>query len=276
MAVSHKEIEKRPRPSILQLGCGHMGKALLSRWVESPLVEAEFFVVDRHPDKVPQDVSSFRDIDDLPADAQFDLVIMAFKPQDIGAYLPRCRALIREGGGLLSIAAGVKVETFEKELEDCDVVRMMPNLPVQVGLGMSGFYARASVAEATRALCQRLGEATGETLWLSDEDKLDRFTVVAGCGPGFVFELARNFVDAAKEQGFDDGEARKLVLATMAGSIELASQSESELGALRDAVTSKKGVTEAGLRELRKDGIVEGIFKDVLNAAYARVVEMRS
>ena len=109
----------------------------------------------------------------------------------------------------------------------------------------------------------------------ADEDELDRVTAVAGSGPGYAFEIARCWIEAAIKLGFSPETARELVLNTLGGSIELAMTSEQSAEALRNSVTSKNGTTEAGLKALTEDSKLEELFESTVKAAYQRAVELR-
>ena len=110
---------------------------------------------------------------------------------------------------------------------------------------------------------------------VADEDALDRVTAVAGSGPGYVFEIARSYVEAAVEAGFTEDEATSMVLGTMQGTIAMAQQSDLSLEDLRNSVTSKNGTTEAGLNALNGQGKLSTLMSDTVQAAYRRAVELR-
>jgi pyrroline-5-carboxylate reductase len=115
----------------------------------------------------------------------------------------------------------------------------------------------------------------GTFVWVDSEDGLDRVTAIAGSGPGYVFELARTYVQAATALGFSEDQARSLVLGTLAGTIEMAQSSNRSLATLRDNVTSKNGTTEAGLKALNGDNALTDLMSAAVHAAYARATEMR-
>jgi pyrroline-5-carboxylate reductase len=115
----------------------------------------------------------------------------------------------------------------------------------------------------------------GTVIEVPDEDALDRFTAVAGSGPGYVFELARAYVEAAKGLGFSHDEARRMVIATLEGTLAMASSSDEPLESLRNSVTSKGGTTAAGLAALNGEGELDRLLASTLTSAYERAVELR-
>ena len=140
---------------------------------------------------------------------------------------------------------------------------------------MSGAWANARTSDAQRAAIEAMMLRAGELVWVEEEDGLDRVTAIAGSGPGYVFEIARTYVEAARELGFSEDQARRLVLATMAGTVEMAARSDRSLAELRNAVTSKAGTTEAGLNALNGGGDLSTLLQATTRAAYARAVELR-
>lgn len=154
-------------------------------------------------------------------------------------------------------------------------MRVMPNLAAMVGLGVSGLYANAKYTEQQKTEVTKLFVETGTCILLSSEDEIDRLTAIIGSRPGYIFEVMRSYVLAAKSIGFDDETARTLVLDTIAGTVETARQSADTLEELRTSVTNENGTTQAGLAELMRDRKLEALFQIIVQAAYNRAIELR-
>ncbi len=256
------------------IGHGRMGAALLTQW--RTIGAHDFWVIDPAVAGNTGDGQTHFLASPPPvADCQFDLIIVAIKPQLIEAVLPNYIGRLAKGGFVASIAAGFSIARLRSIIGDVPVVRIMPNLPAAIGAGVSGLCADASATPAQQAAIAALMEATGQTIWVDDEDQLDRLTAVAGSGPGYVFEMARCYVDAAQSLGFSPEQARTLVLGTLAGSIAMAQADTASLAQLRTSVTSKNGTTQAGLAALNGDGGLSRRLGATLDAAYARAVELR-
>lgn len=249
-----------------------MGGALLGQWVRS--TQYAFTVVDPGLESVPPNARLVRDADAL-GEAQFDTIIVAVKPQLIDAVLPAYAGRLSESGLIVSIAAGYSADRFRDIFAHAPVIRLMPNLAAAVGKGVNGLFATPDVSAEDRADIVALMSLTGISIWVGGEDELDRVTVIASSGVGFFFEIARSFVAASERLGFNRNEARDLVLGAFAGAAELARQSDLDLETLRNNVTSKQGVTLAGLDQLRRDGMLDGLSDRTLQAAYARAIELR-
>jgi pyrroline-5-carboxylate reductase len=254
------------------IGCGKMGSALMTAWLERD--EFTFTVVSPSGRAVPDRVHCVTGPEALSGRA-FDLIVVAVKPQTIASALPLYLDLLNDDGCVISIAAGFSAASIEALTGEVALVRVMPNLPVQIGNGVSALYANDHATDAHRHLVTNLMNTTGTLIWVESEDDIDRVTAVAGSGPGYAFEIARCWMLAAQALGFAPAEARELVLKTLAGSIELALSSQTPLDELRDGVTSKNGTTAAGLAALNGDANLDGLLRRTVEAAYARAVELR-
>ena len=98
--------------------------------------------------------------------------------------------------------------------------------------------------------------------------------MLTGCGPGFIFETMRAFVSAGQHIGLEEDVSKKMALQTFLGTVQMAMESTSTLEELREAVTSKKGVTEAGLVELRGPSGLEPLMKKSFGDALKRIEEL--
>ena len=249
-----------------------MGSALLSQWVKGP--EA-ITVVDPAGSDVPDGVALIADRAEI-ADRKFDLIVAAVKPQLIDDILADYADMLAPGGYVLSIAAGYSAARLSRLMGDAPVIRTMPNLPAAIGRGVSGICAGPHAGDEHIAHAQDFMGRAGTTVTVDSEERLDRVAAVAGSGPGYVFEIARAYTEAAIAQGFDEEEARAMVLGTIGGAIAMASEPGApSLEDLRNSVTSKGGTTAAGLNALNGDGGLSTRLHDTLKAAYDRAVELR-
>jgi pyrroline-5-carboxylate reductase len=248
-----------------------MGSALLSFWKKGT---ENFTIVDPGLDAAPDGVALLSDPADLGSQ-QFDMVVVAIKPQQVDTILPQYRDAFAKDAVLLSIAAGCSATRLENASAGRPVIRVMPNLPAAIGRGVSGLYATAAVSKEQKSHAIAMMERTGSVIEVDSEDALDRVTAIAGSGPGYVFEMARAYVEAAIGLGFDETEARRMVLGTMRGTLAMADETGEPLETLRNSVTSKGGTTAAGLDALNGDGDFTRLIRSTLDSAYRRAEELR-
>ncbi len=249
-----------------------MGGALLNYWNKG---EEKFTIVDPFLEEAPSDTRLVKSREPIAGET-FDVVIVAIKPQMIEAELPAYADMLADGGYVISIAAGMSIDSLKRAMPGAPVIRVMPNLPAAIGRGTSTLVAGPDIDDVQRDHALAMMGRTGTVVEVADEDMLDRATAVAGSGPGYVFEIARAYVAAAEELGFAHDDARALVMGTLEGTIAMAqAEADTALGDLRDAVTSKGGTTAAGLNALNGEGGLSSLLHDTLKAAYDRAVELR-
>ncbi len=254
----------------LMFGCGNMGQALISGWKKA--ADVSFTVVDPAEPQIA-DVDVHKSLDTV--EGAYDLIIVAVKPQMIADVMSNATETVGSAGLVLSIAAGTSMQTLQSIMGERAIVRMMPNMPASVKLGLLGLYANDVCTAEDKALIETLSSENGSFIWLDDEDKMDRFTAIAGSGPGYVFEIMRLFAKSAMTLGFSEEEARMLSVGTFYGAAGMADENGGSLEDMRNAVTSKKGVTLAGLEQLMADDVLGGLLNSTVDAAYKRAVELR-
>jgi len=123
-------------PSILLVGCGNMGRALLDGWLVAKVVAPGQVTVADPVAEVPAGVAQ---VDTIPA-GRFDLTVLAIKPQQLDAVAPSLGAA-SAGGVLLSILAGVSVERLAGAAPGARVARIMANLAAGFGMSPVALYA---------------------------------------------------------------------------------------------------------------------------------------
>ncbi len=233
---------------LVLLGCGKMGSALLAGWLGDGLPPDSVWIIDPAPSDwvMAQGVHVNADLPEAPA-----VVLIAVKPQMMGAALP---ALQGYGGGetlFVSIAAGTTLATFENSFgPSTPIVRVMPNTPSAIGQGISALIGNTRVSADQLQIAEKLMAAVGETVLLDSEDQMDAVTAVSGSGPAYVFHLIETLAQAGTAQGLPKALALQLAKATVAGAGALAQKSEEDPGQLRVNVTSPNGTTQAALEVL--------------------------
>jgi len=199
-------------------------------------------------------------------DAQ--VVVLAVKPQVMAAVCAELAPRLADGTLVVSIAAGITTAALRDWLgAGAVLVRAMPNTPALLGAGMTGLYAGAEVGDADRQAAQAILAGAGQTRWIDDEALMDAVTAVSGSGPAYVFALAEAMEDAARAQGLADDAARQMVVQTVLGAARMLAESGQGAGALRQAVTSPNGTTQAALETLADGGFHQLVGNAVAAAA---------
>lgn len=192
--------------------------------------------------------------------------LIAVKPDVVPAV---CEALVVLGvTRVLSIAAGVRLATFESILGDgVPVVRAMPNTPSLVGVGAAAIAAGSAAGPDDLGWAAGILSAVG-TVQVVDELLLDAVTGLSGSGPAYVFLLAEALMDAGEAAGLPRETAVALTEQTLLGAATLLHRSDDPPSTLRQNVTSKGGTTAAGLAVFE-----EGGFRDLVCGVVAAATE---
>jgi pyrroline-5-carboxylate reductase len=260
------------------LGAGSMGRALISGLLRSGTRAELLSVGESVPaarELLARELALSATADNAAAIAGAQVIVLAVKPQDVGAVLkPLAPQLSAARPLLLSVCAGVRV----RELEACcgsevPVVRAMPNRPALLGAGISGMYAPLKVNAAQRSSAENVLEAVGEVVWVATEDTLDVVTALSGSGPAYFFLLAECMAEAGQQLGLEHAVAQRLAAVTLYGSGLMAHADAAELARLRAEVTSRGGTTEAALRVFESGGLKK-LVAQALAAAAARGREL--
>jgi pyrroline-5-carboxylate reductase len=264
--------------TLLLVGCGKMGGALLDGWLNAGIVER---VVVVEPAGLPPAVQGrpavtvLADLAALPPGFVPGTVVLAIKPQAMDAALPAYARFAGPETTFLSIAAGKTIACFERVLgSGAAVVRAMPNTPAAIGHGMTVAVANAPVTAEARALCDALLRAVGDVAWVEDEGLIDAVTAVSGSGPAYVFLMVEALAAAGAAAGLPPDLSLRLARATVAGSGTLLDASPEPADALRRAVTSPGGTTQAALDVLMADPGLTRLMTDAVAAAARRSREL--
>ncbi len=206
--------------------------------------------------------------DNVEAVRDAALVVLAVKPQVLGAVLEELAGAVAPDTLVLSIVAGAPMAAIQK-LGAAAVVRVMPNTPAQLGMGISVWTATEATTDELRQQALAILTALGEEVYVGDESYLDMATALSGTGPAYVFLLMEAMVDAGVHLGFSRHVSERLVIATLRGSVEYARQSPRHLAALRNQVTSPGGTSAEALYHLEKGGL-RTVLSRAIWAAYQR------
>lgn len=256
--------------SLLLVGCGKMGQAMLQGWrARDPALRISVIDPAPPPLSAAHNVKFFRDPAQLPATATFTAIVIAIKPQQLTAALPLYQKF--SDSLFLSIAAGQTLGNLAKLLgNNVPIVRAMPNLPASIGQGITVAVANSHVTSAQRQLAHDLLTTIGSVEWVETEHVMDAVTALSGSGPAYLFALTEAMAQAGEQLGLAPTLAAKLARQTVIGSAALLNLSELSPVELRHAVTSPGGTTEAALKILLAKPGLQGLLKDAMQAASER------
>ncbi len=258
--------------NILIIGGGNMGLTYAQAFLRSHVTTREQLMILEHlPEKAVQlqelnIAQVFLDSKDCIKKA--DVIILAVKPQDSISLFSHLRLNTNEGQVFLSIMAGVKIKTIQDALGVTKVIRAMPNLPAQIGQGMTAFTSTDEVTRLELVMVQNLLATTGKTLFLEKEDAIDAVTAISGSGPAYVYYFMDAMMKAALEMGFSESESELLVVQTFTGAVDLYNKSNIPCDEWIRRVSSRGGTTEAAISSFKANNLHQDIIDGAMAALH--------
>ncbi|GAA4854170.1 pyrroline-5-carboxylate reductase [Kitasatospora sp. NPDC048365] len=257
------------------LGTGKIGEALLSGLLRAGTAPADVMVTARRTERAEELTARYGVTAVTNADAAklADTLILAVKPQDMGALLDELAPHVAADKLVVSAAAGIPTTWFEARLAaGTPVVRVMPNTPVLVDEGMSVISGGSHAAEAHLARTEEIFRSVGKALRVP-ESQQDAATALSGSGPAYFYFLVEAMIDAGILLGLPRQVAHELIVQSAVGASIMLRDSGEHPVKLREAVTSPAGTTIAAIRELENHG-VRAAMLGALEAARDRSREL--
>jgi len=260
------------RGTLVLVGAGKMGSAMLDGWLARGLDPRKITVIEPQPVKAVKALVR-RGVKLNPKNkiGVASAIVIAVKPQSAPEALPPLARYIDKATLVLSIMAGRTISFLEKSLPaGSAIVRAMPNTPAAIGRGISVAVANAKISKRQRKQASDLLAAIGKVEWVVDEALIDAVTALSGSGPAYIFLLAECMARAGVAAGLPPELATRLARETVAGSAELLHRSDIDAATLRQNVTSPGGTTAAALEVLMGPGGFEQLLTQAIAAATRR------
>jgi len=264
--------------NIAFIGGGNMARSLIGGLLDDGMPAERIWVADPN-ESVLRGLSDHFAIhvttDNNEAMLKARVIILAIKPQLARAVVRELApAILNHRPLVISIAAGIRETDLRSWLsEDAAIVRTMPNTPALVRSGATALFANSAVNKEQRNLAESILRAVGMTLWVDDESLMDAVTALSGSGPAYFFLIMEALENAGEHLGLPRKTARLLTLQTAFGAAKMALESNEDLAALRQRVTSPGGTTERAVTVLQQHKL-EAVFDEALGAAHQRSVEL--
>ena len=261
------------------IGGGNMTMAIASGLLASGIPGDRLFVAEPLKKQREQLADQLLEVDitedNAAVAAAADCLVLATKPEVLAEV---CRNLAdvvqRQKPLIVSIAAGVRSSNIQKLLGgDLSIVRVMPNQPALLRLGVSGLFANARTTPEGRELAADIMAAVGKVVWVDSEADIDSVTAISGSGPAYFYLLIDMLIKTATDMGLDGAAARELAVETAVGAASLAAETTDSMDDLIGRVRSPGGTTAAALDRLEEQN-VRAIFSAALVAARNRASEL--
>lgn len=273
------ETQETPLPaSLLLMGAGKMGAAMLQGWLKTGLPGKSVTIIDPRPSDQVTALAAAHGCTVNPDTATIgpqDVLVIAVKPQ----MLDNAAGMLKQVAGsntlIISVMAGKTIADMRSRLPQCErFIRAMPNTPAAVGRGITGMAASEAVSADERSVATRLLSGIGKVEWLRGEHEIDMVTAVSGSGPAYVFYLVECLAKAGEAAGLEPDLAMRLARATIEGAGELLHHDVAAASTLRENVTSPGGTTAAALAVLMADDGLAPLMRRAVDAAKRRAAEL--
>jgi len=252
-----------------------MGEALVSGLLGAGWDPADLSLCVRRMDRADElarQTGSMVGLDPVQAIKGRDVIVVAVKPRDVPDLLEVMAGEVDTGQIVISLAAGVTLQTYEAQLGPVPVVRAMPNTPALVREGVTGIASGSHAGPAHLDVAREILGAVG-TVRVMEESLLDAVTAVSGTGPAYVFLLAEALTEAAMREGLPRDVAEGFVHQTIRGAGHLLTNTDKSPAELRYEVTSPGGTTAAAMHILEERGF-RAVVEDAVRAAALRAREL--
>ncbi|MEO9780423.1 MAG: pyrroline-5-carboxylate reductase [Sedimentitalea sp.] len=270
--------------SILLVGAGRMGGAMLRGWISAMGSGYHFVALDPHAGPSLADIGNepvpgsrftyVAQIKDLPPNLHPKVVVLATKPQQVNQAITDLGDCIVSDTVVVSVAAGVSTQSISgAAFTDAAIVRVMPNIGALVGSAVSAGFALPETLPHQKALVEELFASVGQMIWLDREEDMHLATAVSGSGPAYYFAFCEAMIAAAETEGLPSDIARALAIGTVTSAGQLLTRKPDPTH-LRETVTSPNGTTAAGLGALLSNGELKRLSHDAVRAAAMRSREL--
>ncbi|MGA2654418.1 MAG: pyrroline-5-carboxylate reductase [Gammaproteobacteria bacterium] len=260
-------------PPLTIIGAGHMATYLLNGLAHAGVDLSQVCITDTDEAKLAHLAQRFSvqtSTDNNTAIARAEIVLLAIKPQSLSTFAQQHRDAFSHLPIVISILAGMPIAQISALLGPLPIVRAMPNILVALSQGNTILFAPKHYHVVEQIFAQ-----LGVVKWVGAENQLDAYTVLTGCGPGYLFFIMQSVIDAAVALGIPENDAKTEVLQLFAGSARMALESHHSLVELQQQVASKKGVTERILTSLTEQH-TQAIFKQAFLDGFTRNQELKN
>ncbi|AOW21923.1 pyrroline-5-carboxylate reductase [Urechidicola croceus] len=262
---------------VLVIGAGNMGLTYAQAMSKSKLLtKKNIMILDKSTEKTTslKKISHFDVFKNLQDCIPYaDLIFIAVKPYHSNSLFEEMKPLMNKEQVVISIMAGVTIDTIKEGLKIHKIIRAMPNLPAQIGKGVTSYTASPEISRIELLTVENLLNTTGKSILVSNENYIDASTGISGSGPAYVFYFMQSMLEAALKMGFSNNDSKLLVSQTFQGAVDLFNQSDLSPNSWMEKVASKGGTTRAALDSM-EDNNVKELIKDAAYAAFNRAVEL--
>ena len=210
--------------------------------------------------------------DNIEAASKADIIFICVKPGDVASVLKEITHEI-EGKLVISTAAIITLDFYDKTIPGARFVRTMPNVAAFVGESFTAYSCNGRISDEDKVITMRLLDTMGKHQEV-EEKYMDAITGLSGSGPAYVAIV----IEALMYAGLKVGLSRDLSLHSSAqavlGAAKLILEGELNASQIKDAVTTPGGTTIEGIYQL-EDGKIRSALMNAVVAATEKCTNIR-
>lgn len=258
------------------IGAGNMAEALMKGVIakglysKGDIIASEIYEPRRKYISKELGVEVSADSADVIKASKF--VILAVKPQQVGDVLGPMKNVLGKEHLIMSIAAGVTIDTIKSYVPDSKIVRVMPNQPCMVLASASAFSCSSDVKDSEKEMAKAVLDAVGISMEVK-EDLLDAVTGLSGSGPAYAYMIIEALADGGVLMGLSRDVATKLAAQTLYGAAKTILETGEHPEKMKDIVCSPGGTTIEAVKVLEDYGL-RGALINAVEAATLRSQEL--
>ncbi|PWI47549.1 pyrroline-5-carboxylate reductase [Candidatus Heimdallarchaeota archaeon B3_Heim] len=264
-------MSNKPRlsESIGVIGTGIMGTSLIRGLLKEKLVSPDqilaYDIINELLMDLVEETGINAALNNQQIIEQSDIIFICVKPQVFLTTLQKLQIAFTSDHLVISIAAGVPLSIIEELTGNARCVRIMPNMPFQVGEGAAGYSLGTRNDNRDSEIVEIVFGSLGKVFQFP-EYLLDAVTGLSGTGPAYVFVFIEALADGGVLAGLPRREALILSAQTVMGAAKLLLEQNVHPGILRDAIMSPGGTTASALQLMEARGF-RSILIDAVEAA---------
>lgn len=254
------------KKSLAVIGVGNMATAIIKGIISSEIDISSFYLFDTNKEKYRSFTGDeFIYCDNISeAVENATCVLLSVKPQNYEQVLSDLSEISGYENKLyISIAAGISVEAVNAKLIGASVVRVLPNVPMLIGQGVSVICENSTISPEEFQLVCSIFKSSGSIL-IINEVEMNRIIGVTSSSPAYVFKFIDSIYKGALAQGVTDNGLLDTICDMVIGSALLLKQSDDTPQELIKKVASKGGTTERALATLDEYCFEDGIKKAMI------------
>ncbi|RRK11894.1 pyrroline-5-carboxylate reductase [Lactiplantibacillus garii] len=248
------------------IGAGNMGRAIIDGWLKVAAVSPkDIYIHSAHKASYEPYAkqNGLNAVDSNLAVAKAaDVVVLAVKPNIALDALKEVQAALTTGKWVITMVSGLNLADYATVVPNVPVLRIMPNVNVAIGAGMTALIGNAALTAEQYAAGQKLFDAIGATSEVAEKD-FSTFSALAGSSPAYVYFFIDAMARAGVKHGLSKAAATKIAAQATLGSAEMVLKSDKIPFDLIDQVSSPGGTTVAGLLAMEEAGFMTSVVKGI-------------